>query len=96
MRDKIIEVLKTIEDPDLFLDIWFLGLIYEINYQESDASCEITMTFTTPLCPAGPDLINQVHEKVLKLPEVSSVKVEVVFDPPWQANDEVKALLGLS
>ena len=96
MRDKIIEALKTVEDPDLFIDIWFLGLIYEIDFNEEDSACAIKMTFTTPLCPSGPDLVNEVHEKVLELPEVNSVKVEVVFDPPWQANEEVKALLGLS
>ena len=96
MRDKIIEVLKTIEDPDLFIDIWFLGLIYEIDFNEVDGATAIKMTFTTPLCPSGPDLVNQVHEKTLSVPEVSSVKVEVTFDPPWQASDEVKGLLGIN
>ncbi len=95
MRDKIIEELKKIEDPDVFLDIWFLGLIYEIEYDEKEQSAKITMTFTTPLCPSGPDLVQQVNDRLLDLDGISQVEVIVTFDPAWQANEEVKALLGL-
>ncbi len=95
MRDKIIEELKKIEDPDVFLDIWFLGLIYEIDYQEADESVKIMMTFTTPLCPSGPDLVQQVNDRLLDLDGISQVEVIVTFDPAWQASEDVKALLGL-
>ena len=95
MRDKIIEVLKKIEDPDVFLDIWFLGLIYQIDYIEDEQRVKILMTFTTPLCPAGPDLVQQVNDRILELDGVSQVEVEITFDPPWAPNDDVKALLGL-
>lgn len=95
MREKIIEELKKIEDPDVFLDIWFLGLIYEIDYQEAEQFAKITMTFTTPLCPSGPDLVQQVNDRLLDLEGISQVEVVVTFDPPWQANEDVKALLGL-
>lgn len=94
MKDKIIEVLKTIEDPELFLDIWFLGLIYDIEV-DSDNHVAIDMTFTTPLCPFGPELVQQVHDGIMGIDGVEDVRVSVVFDPPWSPNDEVKALMGL-
>jgi len=93
LKDQIIEKLKEVEDPELFLDIWFLGLIYGIEIEE--ARVKIDLTFTSPMCPAGPLLINQIKEKVGELEEVSEVDVEVVFDPPWEPSDEVKAMLGM-
>ncbi len=91
-REQVIEVLKTIEDPELFLDIWFLGLIYDISIAEDTISIE--MTFTTPNCPAGPDLVYAVRDKLSKLEGVEDVVVKVVFTPPWEPSDEVKGLLG--
>lgn len=93
-RETVIEVLKTIEDPELFLDIWFLGLIYSIDISEESA-VNIEMTFTSPMCPAGPDLIKQVKEKVGGIDGVASCEVKVTFVPPWQPSDEVKGLLGM-
>ena len=92
-KDEIIEVLKTIEDPELFLDIWFLGLVYCIDIDE--ANVKITMTFTSPMCPAGPMLIEDVQTKIKALEGVDNVNVEVVFNPPWQPSEEVKMTLGL-
>ena len=92
-REEIIEVLKTIEDPEIFLDIWFLGLIYNIDIQEKKV--DIEMTFTSMMCPAGPMLVGQVKERIGKLPGVEEVNVKVVFSPPWEPSDEVKALLGM-
>lgn len=94
MRDQIIEALKTIEDPEIFLDIWFLGLIYRVEPKE-DGLVEIDLTFTTPLCPAGPQIIGEIQEKVGKIAGVTSVQIKVVFDPPWQPSDEVKGMLGM-
>lgn len=92
-KDQIIEVLKGIEDPELFLDIWFLGLIYSVDIESGKV--KIDMTFTSPMCPAGPMLITEIKEKVGALPGVESVEVKVVFSPPWQPSDEVKAMLGI-
>ena len=92
-RDQIIEVLKTIEDPEIFLDIWFLGLIYNIDINEDVVGIEIT--FTSPMCPAGPMLVDEVKTKVSRLEGVKQVDVKVVFTPPWQPSDEVKAMLGM-
>ncbi len=92
-RDQVIEVLKTVEDPELFLDIWFLGLVYDIQIRDKEVSIE--MTFTTPLCPAGPEIVEAVRSKVGKLEGVEKVEVKVVFTPPWEPNDEVKGMLGM-
>ena len=89
----IIEALKTIEDPDLFLDIYFLGLIYSINIDGGEVV--IDMTFTTPLCPSGPYLKGEVVQKVQAVPGVEKVTVTITFNPPWEASEEVKGLLGM-
>jgi metal-sulfur cluster biosynthetic enzyme len=97
-QEDVIAVLKTVEDPELFLDIWFLGLIYVIDINDDEAGnakVSIEMTFTTPLCPAGPQLVNEVKTKVGALKGVSEASVQVVFEPPWQAPEEVKATLGM-
>ena len=92
-REQVIEVLKTIEDPEIFLDIWFLGLIYNIDIK--DAIIDIEMTFTSPMCPAGPMLIDQVKTKLEALEGVETVNVKIVFTPPWEPSDDVKAMLGM-
>jgi metal-sulfur cluster biosynthetic enzyme len=92
-REQVIEVLRQIEDPELFLDIWFLGLIYTITIEEDKVSIE--MTFTSPMCPAGPMLIEQVRQGVGKLEGVKEAQVTVTFNPPWQPSDEVKGMLGM-
>jgi metal-sulfur cluster biosynthetic enzyme len=92
-REAIIEVLKKVEDPELFLDIWFLGLIYNIGIDGGDVV--IDMTFTSPMCPAGPQLKHEVETKVATVAGVKSVTVNITFQPPWEASDEVKGLLGM-
>lgn len=91
-EDQIVEVLKKIEDPELFIDIWFLGLIYKIEIDDQNVA--IQMTFTSPMCPAGPELVQGVKESIEELDEVEACSVEVVFTPPWEPNEEVKGMLG--
>jgi len=91
-KDDVVEVLKTVEDPELLLDIWFLGLVYNITVEGSKV--DIEMTFTSPMCPAGPMLIDQIKSR-LSQKGASEVNVSVVFNPPWEPSDEVKAMLGL-
>lgn len=91
-KDEIIEALKTIQDPELFLDIWFLGLIYDVEIE--GAKVKVKMTFTSPMCPAGPELVWQVRHKIASITGVENVSVDVVFDPPWEPSEEVKAALG--
>jgi metal-sulfur cluster biosynthetic enzyme len=92
-REAIIEALKLVEDPELFLDVWFLGLIYGITIEGSQVIIE--MTFTSPMCPAGPQLKHDVMTKVGAVPGVSEVVVNITFQPAWQPSDEVKGLLGM-
>jgi len=94
-KEQIIEVLKTIEDPELFIDIWFLGLIYSIEIPEGEAPISISMTFTSPMCPAGPQLLEEVRQKVGAISGGKPVEVKVVFSPPWEPSEEVRAMLGL-
>lgn len=93
-REQIVDVLKTIEDPEIFLDIWFLGLIYNIDIAD-DGVVSIEMTFTSPMCPAGPQLVDQVKTGIEKLEGVKSVDVRIVFTPPWEPSEEVKGMLGM-
>lgn len=92
-RDDIIAALKKVEDPELFLDIWFLGLVYNIDIAAERVAIE--MTFTSPMCPAGPMLVDQVKTQVGSVPGVCAVEVNVVFSPPWEPSDEVKGMLGM-
>ena len=92
-KEQVIEVLKTVEDPELFLDIWFLGLIYNIAIDEGRVI--IDMTFTSPMCPAGPQLKHEVQTKVGAIPGVKEAVVQITFNPPWEASEEVKGMLGM-
>ena len=92
-REAIVDALKTVEDPELFLDIWFLGLIYNIGIDAGQVV--IDMTFTSPMCPAGPQLKHAVEQVVRAVPGVTEVVVNITFQPPWVPSDEVKGLLGM-
>jgi len=93
-KEDIIEVLKTVEDPELFMDVWSLGLIYEINV--SKTKVDILMTFTTPMCPYGPMLLDMIEDAIKeKYSSIKEVKVEVTFDPPWEPSDELRAMFGV-
>ncbi|MBL7685013.1 MAG: DUF59 domain-containing protein [Deltaproteobacteria bacterium] len=82
LREKVIEVIKTCHDPEIPVNIYELGLIYEINFPQSN-QVEIKMTLTSPSCPAAGSIPPEVESKIRDLPEVNDVKVEVVWDPPW-------------
>ena len=88
------KILKTIYDPELGMDIVTLGLIYDIK--EEARSVKIIMTFTSPMCPYGPLLIENVKKAIYAKKEgLQDVTVEVTFNPPWQPTEEVKAMLGV-
>ena len=92
-EENIVESIKEIIDPELFIDIWTLGLIYNIEIQ--DTTVDIKMTFTSMACPAGPQLVDEVKGKLSALDGVEQVNVEVVFDPPWEPSEDLKAMMGL-
>ncbi|MCB0458747.1 MAG: DUF59 domain-containing protein [Flavobacteriaceae bacterium] len=94
--DKIVVVLKTIYDPEIPVDIFELGLIYDVFVNEQD-DVKILMTLTSPNCPVAETLPVEVEEKVKTLEEVRNVEVEITFDPPWtqdMMSDEAKLQLG--
>lgn len=80
---KIIDAIKTCYDPEIPVDIWELGLIYEINVDDAN-DVKIVMTLTSPNCPAAESLPADVETKVKDIPGVNAVKVEISFDPPWE------------
>ena len=92
-KDQIIEILKTVYDPEIQCDIWSLGLVYNIEIEGSKV--KILMTFTTPMCPYGPMLVEEIKAKVSEINGVKEVDVDVVFDPPWQPSEQLRATLGV-
>jgi FeS assembly SUF system protein len=80
--DMIVETLKTIFDPEIPVDIYELGLIYEVKISD-DGVVDIDMTLTSPNCPVAESLPKDVEDKVAAMEGVSSAKVEIVFEPPW-------------
>jgi FeS assembly SUF system protein len=97
LGDKIVRVLKTIYDPEIPVDIYELGLIYDVFVNE-DYDVKILMTLTTPNCPVAETLPLEVEEKVKSINEVKSAEVEITFDPPWSQDlmsDEAKLELGM-
>ena len=97
LGDKIVRVLKTIFDPEIPVDIYELGLIYDVFVNE-DADVKILMTLTTPNCPVAETLPREVEEKVKSLDEVKDAEVEITFDPPWSRDlmsEEAKLELGM-
>ncbi|MGB1971121.1 MAG: iron-sulfur cluster assembly protein [Flavobacteriaceae bacterium] len=97
LGEKIVQVLKTIYDPEIPVDIYELGLIYDVFVNE-DYAVKILMTLTTPNCPVAETLPVEVEEKVKSINEVEAAEVEITFDPPWTQDlmsEEAKLELGL-
>lgn len=94
IKKEVEEVLKNTYDPELGIDLHTLGLIYGIDFNEKTQALKITMTFTTPLCPYGPQIVGELKSKFRAL-GLDEVAVEVVFDPPWEPSEDVRAMLGV-
>jgi FeS assembly SUF system protein len=94
--DKIVNVLKTIFDPEIPVDIYELGLIYDVFVNENKEA-KILMTLTSPNCPVAETLPVEVEEKVKTLDEIDNAEVEITFDPTWtqdMMSEEAKLELG--
>ncbi len=97
MEERVIEVLRTIYDPELPVNIYDLGLIYGVEVDE-DLSVAIRMTLTAPACPAAETLPGQVEGRVAAIPGVNGANVELVWDPPFSRDmisEEARLELGL-
>jgi FeS assembly SUF system protein len=97
LTDGIVAALKTVYDPEIPADIYEIGLIYKIDIAD-DRAVTVDMTLTTPNCPAAEDLPKSVENAVASVPGVGEVKVNVVWDPPWdpsRMSDEARLTLNM-
>lgn len=95
--EEIINVLKTVYDPEIPVDIYELGLVYDVQISD-DADVKIIMTLTTPNCPVAETLPQEVKDKVAKVENVKSVDLELTFEPSWNKDmmsEEAKFELGM-
>ena len=86
MKAKIIDILKQCYDPEIPIDLWNLGLIYDINMSTTEnnkTDVKITMSLTTPGCTMGQHMADDIKNKVKALEEINNIEVNVTFDPPW-------------
>lgn len=90
-KEDIIKSLKTVEDPEIHIDVYTLGLIY--NIEINDTGIDILMTLTTPFCPYGNQIVQSV-EKAIQ-PFGVEVRVEITFEPEWVPPDDVRIALGI-
>ena len=97
LTDEIVSALKTVYDPEIPADIYELGLIYKVDIDD-DRMVNIDMTLTTPNCPSAAELPIQVENAVAGVPGVREAKVNIVWDPPWDASrmsDEARTTLNM-
>ncbi len=102
LEDKVREALKQVIDPELYVNIVDLGLVYVVNVGEAKEDgrhdVAIEMTLTSPMCPAGPQLVAGTKGAAESLPEIDAVDVKVVMDPPWSPDkmtDDARDHLGI-
>ena len=97
LESKVIDALETCYDPEIPVNIYELGLVYAIDVSDT-ADVEITMTLTTPNCPVATSLPGEIQAKVKAIDSVKSVKVDVVWNPPWDSSkmsESAKLQLGM-
>jgi len=96
-KDNVIDAVKTVFDPEIPVNVYDLGLIYGIDFPRPD-QIDITMTLTSPACPVAQSLPNQVKQAVINGTGIEQVKVDVVWDPPWNKDamtDDAKLALNM-
>lgn len=96
LGESVVDVLRTIYDPEIPVDIYELGLVYDVLVS-TDQNVKIVMTLTSPSCPVAESLPEEVREKVRSMKDVKDVEVELTFDPPWDKDmmsEEAKLELG--
>ena len=96
IEERIVDVLKTVYDPEIPVNIWDLGMIYKIDVKD-DATVELDMTFTAPSCPAADFILEDVRSKVDSVEGVKSANVNLVFEPTWDQSmmsEEARVELG--
>ena len=97
IEKRIVEVLKTVFDPEIPANVYDLGLIYKIDFNPEDGSLDIDMTLTAPGCPLADYIMEDVRQKVLSVEGVKTAQINLVFEPEWtqdMMSDEARAGLG--
>jgi metal-sulfur cluster biosynthetic enzyme len=92
-KDEVIAVCQTIQDPEVHLDIYTLGLIYNIEIT-NDNEIKILMTYTTPLCPFGGKMQEEL-KTALSVLKAKAINIQLTFSPPWKVSDELRQALGI-
>lgn len=83
LTQKVIDMIKTCYDPEIPVDIWELGLIYEIDLDKEN-NLKVKMTLTSPTCPVAETLPPEVEQKLREIPGIRSAKIDLTFEPPWE------------
>lgn len=102
LKEKVIEELKKVYDPELPVNLYDMGLFYKIDFgggNNSNVVCQISMTLTSPGCPVSDHLVGRVYEVISYIPQISEVYVELTFDPPWTSDmmsEEAKEHLAMN
>lgn len=91
-QEQCIEQIKMVIDPDVGIDIWTMGLIYDIQIREN--MVDVLMTLTTPFCPAAPMLQEQIRDNLESI-GAREVNIAITFEPPWKPSDELRAMIGI-
>ena len=94
-KEDVITALETVIDPELNLDIWNMGLVYNVEVDESTVNIDLTLT--SPMCPVGPMIMSNAKDAVTALDGVEETNIELVWDPPWDMemmSDDLKFMLG--
>lgn len=97
LKTRVIEAIQTVYDPEIPVNIWEVGLIYEVDVDD-DGKAHVLMTLTSPMCPVAESLPIEVEQKVAAVDGVSSVSVEITWDPPWDPDmmsDAARLELGV-
>lgn len=97
LEERVVDVLKSCYDPEIPVNIYDLGLIYEVRVDPGN-DVFVKMTLTSPACPVAETLPPEVENKIRELPDVNSAKVEITFDPPWDKemmSEEARLELGM-
>jgi len=98
LKDQILEMLKTCYDPEIPFNIVDLGLIYDLKVNLQTEELNVKMTLTSPGCPVGPWLVDEVRNACLSIVGIKKVNVEIVFEPPWSVqmmSEEAHKALGM-
>jgi len=98
-EEKVREALRPVQDPEIGLSILDLGLVYGVEVNEDERSVDVTMTLTSQMCPAGPEMLAAADMAVRRMPGVEKVQVHLVWEPPWDprkhCSEEGKTYLGI-